>query len=330
MPAKEKRLKKIVTIGGGTGHFALLSGLKKHNVDITAIVTMSDDGGSTGILRDELGVLPPGDLRQCLVALSEGDEVVRALFTHRFDQGSLKGHNFGNIFISALEHVSGSIDRAVDEVGKILKIKGHVLPVTLQKTKLVITLNNGKVLKGESAIGEYLLLSKFGIKEARLAPEATLNPEARKAIQEADLIVLGPGNLYSSLVPNLLVKGLPQALRRAKAKKVFVVNLMNKHGHTDDFNCVRYVEELERHAGTKFIDAVLYNNVPIPDALVKRYVDEGVPVRYVPAVHKSGPTYIGKPLFSSVLAVHKKGDPLRRTLIRHDPGKLARAIVGLL
>lgn len=327
---KEKRKKKIVTIGGGTGHFALLSGLKEHDVDITAIVTMADDGGSTGILRDELGVLPPGDLRQCLVALSEGDDVVRALFTHRFGDGSLKGHNFGNIFISALEHVSGSIDRAVEEVGKILKIRGRVLPVTLQKSKLVMTLRNGKVLRGEHAIADYLLVSKFGIKKVELAPRAILNPRARKAIEEADLIVLGPGNLYSSLVPNLLVAGLSHALKKAKAKKVFVANLMNKHGHTDDFDCARYVDELERHAGTKFIDMVLYNTASIPSSLVRRYVDEGVPVLGPHSHTNKRPQYLGKELFASKIQKQKKGDPLRRTLIRHDPAKLARAIVGLL
>lgn len=337
---KDGRKKRIVTIGGGTGHFALLSGLKEHDVDITAIVTMSDDGGSTGVLRDELGVLPPGDLRQCLTALSEGDDVVRALFTHRFANGSLKGHTFGNIFISALEQVSGSIDRAVEEVGKILKIKGRVLPVTLENTKLVMKLKNGKVLKGEHAIAEYLLISKFGIKEMHLAPSATLNPKARKAIQEADLIVIGPGNLYSSLIPNLLVKGLPHALKKATAPKVFIANLMNKHGHTDGFDCTRYVEELERHAGTKFIDIVLYNTTPIPASLVKRYVDEGVPV-IGPSPHSHTHThtdpdshtrtqFLGRDLLASTLEKPKHGDPLRRTLIRHDPKKLAQVIIQLL
>ncbi len=324
------RTKRIVTIGGGTGHFALLSGLKEHDVDITAIVTMSDNGGSTGMLRDELGVLPPGDLRQCLVALSEGDETMRALFTHRFPRGSLKGHTFGNIFISALEQVSGSIDRAVEEAGKILKIRGTVLPITLDKTELVTKLGNGKVLKGEDALAGYLLVSKFGVKDMGLRPEAALNPRARSAIREADLIIIGPGNLYSSLLPNMLVRGLPQALKRAKAPKVFVANLMNKHGHTDGFTCARYVEEIERLATTRrSIDVVLYNTTPISPRLLKRYVDEGEPVLCA-GREARGITYVGADLLSETLHVPTRSDPLRRTLIRHDPNKLAAAIVAML
>ena len=330
MPRTPQDTKRIVTIGGGTGHFALLSGLKEHDVDITAIVTMSDDGGSTGVLRDELGVLPPGDLRQCLVALSEGDETMRALFTHRFAKGSLKGHTFGNIFISALEQVSGSIDRAVEEAGKILKIRGAVLPITLDKTELVIKLKNGKVLKGEAAIAEYLLISKFGIKEMYLKPDATLNPRARRAIQDADLIVIGPGNLYSSLLPDMLVRGLPQALKRSKAPKVFIANLMNKHGHTDGFTCARYIEEMQRLAGTRrFVDVVLYNTTPSPPRLLKRYVDEGEPVSCVGEAVR-GTEYVGADLLSETLYVPTRSDPLRRTLIRHDPDKLANAVLARL
>jgi uncharacterized cofD-like protein len=262
--------------------------------------------------------------------LSEGDETMRALFTHRFVKGGLKGHTFGNIFISALEQVSGSIDRAVEEAGKILKIRGTVLPVTLDKTELVVKLKNGKVLKGEDAVAEYLLVSKFGIKDMYLKPNATLNPRARKAIREADLIVLGPGNLYSSLLPNLLVHGLPQALKRAKAPKLFVANLMNKHGHTDGFTCSQYVCEIERLAGVRhLIDVVLYNTTPIPPGLLKRYVDEGEPVPcHSDAI--GGVVYDGADLLSKTLHVPTRSDPLRRTLIRHDPSKLARVIAERL
>jgi uncharacterized cofD-like protein len=188
-----------------------------------------------------------------------------------------------------------------------------------------MSLQNGKVLKGEHAIAEYLLVSKFGTKEAHLTPLAPLNPKAQQAIREADLIIIGPGNLYSSLVPNLLVKGLPEALLRARAPKVFVANLMNKHGHTDDFTCERYVEELERMAGKHCISTVLYNTTPIPPALVRRYVDEGEPVPCVSA--RGGRVrYVGADLLSNTIVKPKRGDPLRRTLIRHDPDKLARAI----
>lgn len=324
------RRPKIVTIGGGTGHFALLSGLKKSRVELTAVVTMADDGGSTGVLRDELGVLPPGDLRQCLVALSEADELVRELFTHRFAKGSLKGHSFGNLFISALEQVSGSIERAVEGAADVLKIRGEVLPVTLDKTKLLVTLNDGTVLKGEHAVSESKKLFKQGIKSMRLSPSAQLNPKVALAIRQADLIVFGPGNLYSSLVPNLLVPGLADALRSAHAHTVFVMNLMNKRGHSDDFGCMRYIEELEKFAGGRFIDIVLYNTGTLSTNLLERYKKQADPVQCVIDKERKGTCFIGADLISKSVPKTLRGDLLKRTLIRHDPDKLARALYELL
>jgi uncharacterized cofD-like protein len=321
---------KIVTIGGGTGHFALLSGLKKCKVDLTAVVTMADDGGSTGVLRDELGVLPPGDLRQCLVALSEADELVRDLFTHRFAKGSLKGHSFGNLFISALEQVSGSIERAVEGAADVLKIRGEVLPVTLDKTKLLVTLNDGTVLKGEHALSESKKLFKQGIKSMRLSPNAQLNPKVALAIRQADLIVFGPGNLYSSLIPNLLVPGLADALRGAHAHTVFVMNLMNKRGHSDDFDCMRYIEELEKFAGGKCVDIVLYNTGALPTNLLERYKKQANPVLCALEKERKEIYFIGADMLSKSVPKTFRGDPLKRTLIRHDPDKLARAIQTLL
>jgi uncharacterized cofD-like protein len=321
---------KIVTIGGGTGHFALLSGLKKCKVDLTAVVAMSDDGGSTGVLRDELGVLPPGDLRQCLVALSEADELVRDLFTHRFAKGSLKGHSFGNLFISALEQVSGSIERAVEGAGDVLKIRGEVLPVTLDKTKVLMTLKDGTVLKGEHAVSESKKLYKLGIKSMRLLPNAQLNPKVELAIRQADLIVFGPGNLYSSLIPNLLVPGLADALRSAHAHTVFVMNLMNKKGHSNNFDCARYIEELEKFAHGSFVDIVLYNTGGVPANLIERYKKQADPVLCHTTKEKNGICFFGADLISTSVPKTLQGDPLKRTLIRHDPDKLARALYSLL
>lgn len=328
--AERYRRPRIVTIGGGTGHFALLSGLKNCKVDLTAVVTMADDGGSTGVLRDELGVLPPGDLRQCLVALSEADELVRELFTHRFAKGSLKGHSFGNLFISALEQVSGSIERAVEGAADVLKIQGEVLPVTLDKTKLIMTLADGTKLAGEHAVSASKDIHAVGIKRMRLAPKAELNPKVERAIRQADLIVLGPGNLYSSLIPNLLVPGLPEALRRAHAPTVFVMNLMNKEGHSDEFTCTHYLDEVEKHAGGSFVDFVLYNTGALPDRLVKRYEKEGKPVLCKPSKSISTPRYMGTNIISTTVPKKRKGDPLVRTLIRHDSDKLAKAIMKIL
>lgn len=327
--AVRKTKKRVVTIGGGTGHFTLLSGLKQHDVDITAVVSMADDGGSTGLLRDELGVLPPGDLRQCLVALSEGDGVMRQLFTHRFSKGSLKGHMFGNLFISTLEQVTGSIEEALGHVGDILKIQGRVLPVTLDPASLLMKLKNGKVLRGEHVIDEYQLITRFGVASVTLAPRVRLNPEAKQAILDADLVVLGPGDFYTSLLPNLLVSGMGAVLAKSRAHKLLAVNLMNKYGHTDEWTCDTYASELERHTKAKFVDTILYNTTPVPEGLQKKYVDEGEPVVCTEDC-QGGYAFVGRDVLSAVAYKPAKGDPLRRTLIRHDPDKLARAVLSII
>ena len=324
-------MKKIVTIGGGTGTFTVLTGLKKYPLDLTAIVTMADDGGSTGRLRDEYGVLPPGDLRQCLVALSAGNGVMRELFNHRYHKGDLAGHSFGNIFISTLEQVTGSLDKALDVVGKVLNIKGRVVPVTLSKIKLVVELNNGKVINGEDALRGYQLVSKFGIKKIYLKPKAVANPKALKALKEADIIVVGPGHLYGSLIPNFLVPGISRAFIQSKAKRVYVANLMNKHGHTDDFTVQDYLLTLERAIRKSDVfNVVVYNTKAPAPALLKKYANEGDMVEYQTAPKHSYKA-IGANLLSEKMIRMKKGDALgwQRALIRHDPDKLARVIAKL-
>ncbi|MBI5456487.1 YvcK family protein [Candidatus Kaiserbacteria bacterium] len=320
--------KKIVTIGGGTGRFALLQGLKKYPVDLSAIVTMSDDGGSTGRLMDEFGVLPPGDLRQCLVALSSAPQVMRKLMNYRFDKGELKGHNFGNIFLSTLELVTGSLDKALDLAGSILNIKGRVLPVTLDKIKLVAELKNGKVIEGEDALGDYQLVSRFGIKKIYLKPKGHPNPKALQAIKEADMIIVGPGDLYTSLIPNFLVSGISSAFIKSRAKKVYVVNLMNKNGHTDDFEVSDYVRVLEDVVGKKkAFDTVVYNTKNPSTALLRKYADEGEPV--LRRKGANGQKMVGANLLASHLVKKAKGDVLQRALIRHDPQKLAAVLMRL-
>ncbi|OGZ07643.1 MAG: hypothetical protein A3D65_03695 [Candidatus Lloydbacteria bacterium RIFCSPHIGHO2_02_FULL_50_13] len=322
--------KKIVVIGGGTGTFTVLSGLKHYPVDLTAVVTMADDGGSTGRLRDEFGVLPPGDLRQCLVALSEADHVMRKLFNHRYDRGELAGHNFGNIFISTLEQVTGSLDRALDVAGKILNIRGRVIPVTLSKVGLIAELKNGKILYGESALSDYQLVSRFGVEKIYLKPKAKANRKAIEAIATADLVVVGPGNLYASLIPNFLVAGVGEALSLSKAKRVYVANLMNKNGHTDDFLVSDYVRVLEGAIGKKWVfDAVVYNTKKPAQVLLRKYADEGSPVVCGPECRQGGFELVGTDLLANDLAKTAKKDFLRRTLIRHDPEKLARVLMQL-
>lgn len=321
--------KNIVVIGGGTGTFTVLSGLKKYPHNLTAVVSMADDGGSTGMLRDELGVLPPGDIRQCLVALSEADLILRDLFNYRFDGGGLKGHNFGNLLISAFEKITGNLDKALEEVGNVLKIKGKVLPVTLDKVWLRAKLENGTELEGENQINNSWLLSKFGIKKLFLKPQARANSRAVQAILEADVIIVGPGNIYCSITPNFLVKGIPEAIRRSKAIKIYNCNLMTKHGHTDGFWVNNFVDTVEQHLGDKVFDYVIFGAKKPSAALLKKYSHEG---EWVDPGKKAlkDKRFIGASLISSTLYHQDPADKLTRTLIRHDPDKLAKTIISLL
>lgn len=315
---------KIVTIGGGTGSFTILSGLKYYPVEISAIVSMADDGGSTGILRDELGVLPPGDVRQCLVALSESGKVMRDLFNYRFSSGSLSGHNFGNIFLSTIEKVTGSFDRAAKEAGKILRIQGRVIPVTLTDTKLVATFADGKKIVGQNNIDEVNLQ---GLSSIELVPRANANKEALEAIRKADKIVINPGNFFSSLVPNLLVDGIVEAISKSKAKKIYVANLMTKPGHSDNYSVVDYLNLLESYLGKKSIDTVIYNTSKPSKELLNKYARQGECFVELGNLPKNIRTkFIGAPLLSKKKLKQQKGDIMKRTLIRHDSDEIAKLI----
>ncbi len=329
MTVKGTQIKNIVVIGGGTGTFTVLSGLRKYPHNLTAIVSMADDGGSTGRLRDELGVLPPGDIRQCLVALSEADILLRDLFNYRFNGGNLDGHSFGNLFISAFEKITGDLDKALEEISNVLKIKGRVLPITLDKVQLRAKLENGTELNGENEINNSWLLSKFGIKRLFLNPQAKANPRAIQAILEADAIVVGPGNLYCSIVPNLLVKGIPEAIQKSKALKIYICNVMTKHGHTDGFKVNDFVNALEEYLGDKIFDYIIFNNKKPSAALLGRYSSEGEWVEADKKVLKDK-RFIAANLVSPELYRQDPADKLKRTLIRHDPDKLAKTIISLI
>ena len=321
-------MKTIVTIGGGTGQFSLLSGLKKYPVDLKAIVAMSDNGGSTGILRDELGVLPPGDVRQCLVALSDSDKVTRELFGYRYDEGGFKGHSFGNLFLSTLEKMTGSFEKAVDVAGKVLAIRGEVIPVTTENVTLVC--GNDDNCRGEEAIQDATLHNKEGLS---LEPEAEANPKAIKAIEEADLIVIGPGNLYCSIIPNLLAKRLPEAIGQSGAKVVYNCNLMNKAGHTDGYTVRDYVDEIERYIGFGRVDFVTFNNLlPSDREILDRYGEEGKSLVPVASLDEEFEETSFRPLPADLISgekqTQKPGDMMKRTLIRHDSDALAALIIG--
>lgn len=317
-------LKKVVVIGGGTGNFVVLKGLKKYPLDLTAIVSMADDGGSTGILRDELGVLPPGDVRQCLVALSNSSRLMRSLMNYRFENGGLGGHSFGNLLLSALEKVTGSFEKAVEEAGKILYIKGKVIPVTTHQVRLKMVLNNRRILEGEREI--YLSQEiDQGYKTIYLEPFPKVNPRVIEEIQNADLIVIGPGGLHTSLIPNLLVEGVCEAICQSDAKKIFVVNLMNRKGQTTGYKTSNYLKEMVQFIGRDPFDHILINVQKPPKELIEVYAGEGDLVE--------NDLVDERLIFADLLGrlgEEPKRDLLKRSLIRHDSKKLAQELMNIV
>ncbi len=328
------KAKKIVTIGGGTGSFMLLSGLKKYPIALSAIVSMADDGGSTGVLRDELGVLPPGDVRQCLVALSESSEILRKLLNYRFENGGLKGHSFGNLFLSALEKISGSFSRAVEEATEILNVKGEVIPVTNQDARLYLKLKNGKMLKGENEINHNFNIEKVGAKKIYYSPKVKANPKAIKRISEADLIIIGPGNHYCSIIPNFLVEGIPEAISRSKARVVYNSNLVNKKGHTEKFTLDDYVDSIESFIGKKKIDYVTFNIQKPSRKLVSKYKSKRESIIEFDDKCRKCRSYqiIKADLLSKKKVKLNPADAISniRSFIRHDSDKLARTLMMII
>lgn len=327
-------MKKVVVIGGGTGTFTVLSGLRNYPFELTAIVSTADDGGSTGILRDEMGVLPPGDIRQALVALANDSGVVRELFNYRFEEGSFKGHSFGNIFLSAMEKVTGSFDSAVMEAGRVLAIKGNVIPVTNDTTYLRAETSQGKIIKGEHRIEEHIWSEISTIKKLWLEPDCLIHPQAKKAILQADLVVIAPGSLFTSLIPNLLVSGMREALHKTRAQIVYVANLMTEKGQAGSFFVQDFVSTIEGYLGSGRLDYVIYNTKEPGLDLLDSYKKEmeRIPVR-LDRKRLKNITYrrIGVNLLSKHVLKPKSGDALarERTLIRHDSKKLAEVIYAL-
>jgi uncharacterized cofD-like protein len=318
-------MKKVVVIGGGTGNFVILRGLKKFDVDLTAVVSMADDGGSTGILRDELGVLPPGDVRQCLVALSDSSRLLRSLMNYRFENGNLGGHSFGNLLLSALEKVTGSFEKAVEEAGKILYIKGKVLPVTTHQVRLKMILNDRKVLEGEREVYLSQEIDK-GYKSIFLEPYPRVNPRVLDEIKNADLVVIGPGGLHTSIIPNLLVEGISEALCKTGAKRVFVVNLMNRKGQTTGYQVSDYIRVVVSYLGEDCLDYILVNNKKPADMLIERYSEEG---EIVENDLKEDPRVMSADLLGHLVEENKK-DLLKRSLIRHDTKKLSQELMKIV
>lgn len=322
-------MKNIVTVGGGTGSYTVLSGLKNvPNISISALVSMSDDGGSTGVLRDELGVLPPGDVRQCLVALSEHSDIVRKLMNYRFSEGTLSGHNFGNIFLAALEKVTGDFVHGVEVASGILKVKGSVVPVTADKAELVVELADGAKVEGQAAITETNILER-GLRRIFYKNPVKLTEKAEQAILNSDYIIIGPGDFYSSIVPNLIVEGFGKAIGASRAKIIMPVNLTNKQEHTKNWKTSDYLKNVEKYLG-KEVDFILVNNEPPSKEQIERYkLEEGDGV-LVEDDLGNDPRVIRQSLLSHAIVLEAKADKVKRSFIRHDSLKTAKCIEDII
>ena len=312
---------KIVVIGGGTGSYTVLQGLKHYDYELTAVVSIVDDGGSSGRLRDEFGHLPPGDFRKCLLALSpsgEEGELLRRLLEYRFDHGDgLTGHNFGNLLITAMTEITGNPLETIKAVSKLLNVDGKVLPVSTEDTRLVAVLEDGTIVRGETNVDIRKVNPDVAISSVYLDPPAHVHPETQQAILDADFIILAPGDLYSSILPNLLVKGVPEAIERSKAEIIHVCNLMTKHGETDNFRASDFLSELTRALGPNTtIDYCLIDDTEYDNQLLKTYMEElSYPV-LIDLDRSSG--------FAKEIRVSRLSSA--GNLIRHDPTLLASEI----
>lgn len=316
-------MKKVTILGGGTGTFVVLSGLKNLPVNLGVIVSMMDSGGSTGRLRDQLGVLPPGDLRQCLVALSDASVLWRKLFLYRFENGDLQGHNFGNIFLSALEKVSTNYDEVIDIASYVLDTKGKVIPVTFDSSHLCVEYANGKVLKEEGIIDENNK-EESKIVKAYLEPASKANKKAIERIMRTDVLILGPGDLYTSIIPVLLVRGIRDAIQKRNPTIIYVMNLMTKAGQTNHYTAYNHIEDITTYAG-KEPDIIVVNNGTIPEE-----IDEWYETHHEELVKNdldSSP-FGGKVIQGDMIDTHRvdqsSSDVLTRSILRHDSTKLAQ------
>lgn len=321
---------EITVIGGGTGSFTLLNVLKEFTPNISAVVNMSDDGGSTGILRDEYGVLPPGDIRQCLVALSDLPEA-RDMFNYRFASGPFKNHALGNIILSGCELMyDDCIEKSVRLASSLLQTKGSVIPVTTQKHGLILR-DGDKTITGEHLIGEHRLDNPAEA-SVLLDPPSAINPRAVQAIEQSDLVVLAPGNLFGSLLPTLAVGGMAKAIANSKAKTVLVTNLVTKPGQTDGWHIADYVKIFERYIGSGRLDKVLYNSEKPAPELLSKYAAQGEhPVGTDPArFSEFNAEPIGAPLVAQNVYAQDENDTLiQRTLIRHDGYQVGKQLMRM-
>ncbi|HEY0707469.1 MAG TPA: gluconeogenesis factor YvcK family protein [Polyangia bacterium] len=312
--------RSVTVIGGGTGSYNVLSGLRPfRQLRLTSIVTMADSGGDSGRLRTECNVLPPGDVRRCLVALSEADPLMRQLFSYRFEDEGLQGRHLGNLLVLALTRMLGSEQDAIDAAHQLLEVRGRVIPVSLDPVNLCAELSDGRLIEGEANIDVPKHDPVIPIKRVFLQPEAHANPEAIAALSASEVIVLAPGDLYTSTLPNLLVKGIPEAICESSARLIYILNLMTKRGETQGYSAARHVEEIVRYAG-RAPNVVLVHDGDLPSAMAERYrAENAIPVEIdEPAIRALGVTRIA---YRTVMSAASKA--------RHDPDRTAAALLEL-
>ena len=314
----KRREPRIVAIGGGHGLSAMLRGLKKHSRNITAIVTVADDGGGSGMLREDLGILPPGDIRNCIMALANTEPTMEELLQYRFSEGSLAGQSFGNLFLAAMNGISGSFEEAVHRMGEVLAITGRVLPVTNENIYLEAEFENGIRCLGESKIFYAKKVNDCRIRQVRLVPEhPKALPASLEAIREADLIVIGPGSLYTSIIPNFLVDGISEAVADSKALKILIMNIMTQDGESEGYTGADHVRALLRHGLPGIVDVCIANSRVLPEELLRPYHEEGVGML---ELDEAGIESYG-------IGVRKYELATGTRYIRHDHEVLAKAIM---
>lgn len=335
MEQSKQKPPSVVILGGGTGTYVVASALKTLPVHVTAILTMVDDGGSNKVLRDEFGLLPTSGIRQCIVALSENQTLLRELFTYRFHQGNgLNGMTFGNLFMAAMADITGSQKQGIEETCKLLNVKGTILPITYDDARLVAQYEDGSEVKGEHFIDAPKHDGSMRIVDVRTEPESHISDEARDAIISADLIILGPGDFFTNTIANLVIKGVPEAIQQSKGKVCFVSNLMAKYGENYAYSLKDFLTDLQRYLPLTEIDYVLINNnLDFPADLLKLYEEaRDMPVSDNITEQDVHPSVqiIRTDLLSDVVPKQQAGDDLQRSVVRHSPKKIAREVGKLL
>ncbi|MEG2245868.1 MAG: gluconeogenesis factor YvcK family protein [Paraclostridium sp.] len=315
---------KVVVIGGGTGQSVFLRGLKHYTQNITAVVTVADDGGGSGVLREDLGMLPPGDIRNCLLSLANIEPTMSEVMKYRFTEGALKGQSFGNLFLAAMNGVYGNFETAVSKMSEIFAITGRVLPVTLEDINLTAYLENGNIVNGESNIPKQVRSQNTRIERIKLEPESAKPlDDVIKSIHNSDIIVIGPGSLYTSIMPNLLVEGVVEAIKESNAPKVYISNIMTQPGETDNYNVLDHVRAINKHCGENIIDIVITNNEVLPKPVFDIYNKDGASQVLLDENQKNILNNMG------IKAIECNLVEIKSNYIRHDADYISNVVVNL-